>query len=157
MKLLSVIVPCYNEEENVRDFYNELLKNQPFFEGKELDLEILYIDDGSKDKTVQEVKKLREEDQRVRLVSFSRNFGKEAAIYAGFQKAKGDFVVMMDADLQDPPALLPEMYGYIEQGYDSVATRKVSRMTTSSRLFSSLYSHIRAIWSHIQPSQKFLC
>ncbi len=127
MKLLSVIVPCYNEEENVRDFYNELLKNQPFFEEKELDLEILYIDDGSKDKTVQEVKKLREEDQRVRLVSFSRNFGKEAAIYAGFQKAKGDFVVMMDADLQDPPALLPEMYGYIEQGYDSVATRRVTR------------------------------
>ena len=127
MKLLSVIVPCYNEEENVRDFYNELLKNQPFFEEKELDLEILYIDDGSKDKTVQEVKKLREEDQRVRLVSFSRNFGKEAAIYAGFQKAKGDFAVMMDADLQDPPALLPEMYGYIEQGYDSVATRRVTR------------------------------
>lgn len=127
MELLSVIVPCYNEEENVRDFYNELLKNQPFFEEKELDLEILYIDDGSKDKTVQEVKKLREEDQRVRLVSFSRNFGKEAAIYAGFQKAKGDFVVMMDADLQDPPALLPEMYGYIEQGYDSVATRRVTR------------------------------
>lgn len=127
MKLLSVIVPCYNEEENVRDFYNELLKNQPFFEEKELDLEILYIDDGSKDKTVQEVKKLREEDQRVRLVSFSRNFGKEAAIYAGFQKAKGDFVVMMDADLQDPPALLPEMYGYIEQGFDSVATRRVTR------------------------------
>lgn len=127
MKLLSVIVPCYNEEENVRDFYNELLKNQPFFEEKELDLEILYIDDGSKDKTVQEVKKLREEDQRVRLVSFSRNFGKEAAIYAGFQKAKGDFVVMMDADLQDPPALLPEMYRYIEQGYDSVATRRVTR------------------------------
>lgn len=127
MKLLSVIVPCYNEEENVRDFYNELLKNQPFFEEKELDLEILYIDDGSKDRTVQEVKKLREEDQRVRLVSFSRNFGKEAAIYAGFQKAKGDFVVMMDADLQDPPALLPEMYAYIEQGYDSVATRRVTR------------------------------
>lgn len=127
MKLLSVIVPCYNEEENVRDFYNELLKNQPFFEEKEMDLEILYIDDGSKDKTVQEVKKLREEDQRVRLVSFSRNFGKEAAIYAGFQKAKGDFVVMMDADLQDPPALLPEMYRYIEQGYDSVATRRVTR------------------------------
>lgn len=127
MKLLSVIVPCYNEEENIRDFYNELLKNQPFFEEKELDLEILYIDDGSKDKTVQEVKKLREEDQRVRLVSFSRNFGKEAAIYAGFQKAKGDFVVMMDADLQDPPALLPEMYRYIEQGYDSVATRRVTR------------------------------
>lgn len=127
MKLLSVIVPCYNEEENVRDFYDELLKNAEFFAQKELELEILYIDDGSRDRTVEEVKKLRTEDERVHLVSFSRNFGKEAAIYAGFQKSKGDLVVMMDADLQDPPALLPEMYSYIEQGYDSVATRRVTR------------------------------
>ncbi len=127
MKLLSIIVPCYNEEENIADFYHEVLKNKSFFQEKELDLEFLYIDDGSKDGTVAEVKKLREEDERVHLVSFSRNFGKEAAIYAGLQKAKGDFVVMMDADLQDPPALLPEMYSYIEQGYDSVATRRVTR------------------------------
>ncbi len=127
MKLLSVIVPCYNEEENIRDFYEELLKNNDFFRQKDLEVEILYIDDGSKDKTVEEIKKLREEDERVHCVSFSRNFGKEAAIYAGLQKAKGDFLVMMDADLQDPPSLLPEMYGYIEQGYDSVATRRVTR------------------------------
>lgn len=127
MKLLSVIVPCYNEEENIRDFYEELLKNNDFFLQKDLEVEILYIDDGSKDKTVEEIKKLREEDGRVHYVSFSRNFGKEAAIYAGLQKAKGDFLVMMDADLQDPPSLLPEMYGYVEQGYDSVATRRVSR------------------------------
>ncbi len=127
MKLLSVIVPCYNEEENIRDFYEELLKNNDFFLQKDLDVEILYIDDGSKDRTVEEIKKLREEDERVHCVSFSRNFGKEAAIYAGLQKAKGDFLVMMDADLQDPPSLLPKMYGYIEQGYDSVATRRVSR------------------------------
>lgn len=127
MKLLSIIVPCYNEEENIADFYHEVLKNRDFFEKKELDLEFLYIDDGSKDATVEEVKKLRAGDERVHLVSFSRNFGKEAAIYAGLQKAKGDFVVMMDADLQDPPALLPEMYSYIEQGYDSVATRRVTR------------------------------
>lgn len=127
MKLLSVIVPCYNEEENIRDFYEELFRNNDFFLQKDLEVEILYIDDGSKDKTVEEIKKLREEDGRVHCVSFSRNFGKEAAIYAGLQKAKGDFLVMMDADLQDPPSLLPEMYGYIEQGYDSVATRRVSR------------------------------
>jgi glucosyltransferase len=127
MKLLSVIVPCYNEEENVRDFYDELQKTSAFFQEKEIEIEILYIDDGSKDKTVAEVKKLRAQDEHVRLISFSRNFGKEAAIYAGLQKAKGDFVVMMDADLQDPPSLLPEMYGYIEQGYDSVATRRVTR------------------------------
>lgn len=127
MGLLSVIVPCYNEEENVADFYHELLKNETFFQGKGIELEILYIDDGSKDKTVEEVKKLRTNDERVHLLSFSRNFGKEAAIYAGLQKTKGDYVVLMDADLQDPPSLLPEMYSYIEQGYDSVATRRVSR------------------------------
>lgn len=127
MSLLSVIVPCFNEEENIADFYHELLKNDGFFQEKGLALEILYIDDGSKDKTAAEVKKLRAEDERVHLVSFSRNFGKEAAIYAGLQKAKGDYAVLMDADLQDPPALLPEMYSYIEQGYDSVATRRVTR------------------------------
>ena len=127
MALLSVIVPCYNEEENVKYFYDELMKNQSFFEEKKLDVEIIYVDDGSKDKTVEEVKKLREKTDTVHLISFSRNFGKEAGIYAGFQKAKGDYVVMMDADLQDPPSLLPGMFSYIEQGYDSVATRRVSR------------------------------
>ena len=125
--LLSVIVPCYNEEENVPYFYEELMKLTPFFEEKKLDLELIYIDDGSKDGTVSEVKKLNEKDDRVKLVSFSRNFGKEAAIYAGFSKSKGDYVVMMDADLQDPPSLLPKMFHYIEEGYDSVATRRVSR------------------------------
>lgn len=127
MKLLSVIVPCYNEEENVPYFYEELLKQEAFFKEKDVELEIIYVDDGSKDKTVAEVHKLHEKDARVHLVSFSRNFGKESAIYAGLEKAKGDYVVLMDADLQDPPKLLPEMYGYIEQGYDSVATRRVSR------------------------------
>lgn len=127
MGLLSVIVPCYNEEENVHYFYEELMKNQAFLEEKNLDLEIIYIDDGSKDGTVAEVKKLVQKDKRVKMISFSRNFGKEAAIFAGFKKSKGDYVVMMDADLQDPPSLLPEMFSYIEQGYDSVATRRVSR------------------------------
>ena len=127
MSLLSVVVPCYNEGENVADFYHELLKNASFFQEKEIELEILYIDDGSKDATVAEIKKLRAEDERVHMLSFSRNFGKEAAIYAGLQKAKGDYAVIMDADLQDPPALLPEMFSYIEKGYDSVATRRVDR------------------------------
>lgn len=125
--MLSVIVPCYNEEENVRDFYDALRKTEDFFRGKQIEMEILYVDDGSKDATVPEVKKLCGQDGRVRLISFSRNFGKEAAIYAGLQKCRGDLAVLMDADLQDPPALLPEMYGYIEQGYDSVATRRVTR------------------------------
>lgn len=127
MSLLSVIVPCYNEEENVDCFYEELMKNSSFFEKEGLEVEILYIDDGSKDKTVEKVKALRGRDERVRLISFSRNFGKESAIYAGLHKSKGDYVVMMDADLQDPPSLLPEMFSYIKEGYDSVATRRVTR------------------------------
>jgi len=127
MSLLSVIVPCYNEEENVALFYDEFVKNDAFFQEKSIEVELLYIDDGSEDRTVEEVKKLREKDERVHLVSFSRNFGKEAAMYAGLQKSKGDYVVLMDVDLQDPPALLPEMFAHLEEGYDSVATRRVSR------------------------------
>lgn len=127
MSLLSVIVPCYNEEENIDCFYEELMKNQAFFERENLDLEIIYVDDGSKDRTVEEIKDLKTREERVRLISFSRNFGKESAIYAGLQKAKGDYVVMMDVDLQDPPSLLPEMFSYINEGYDSVATRRVTR------------------------------
>lgn len=127
MSLLSVIVPCYNEEENVVPFYEELTRHISFLAEKNMDLEILYVDDGSRDKTVGEVKKLREKDERVHLVSFSRNFGKEAAMYAGLENSSGDYVVFMDADLQDPPSLLQEMFAYMEQGYDSVATRRVSR------------------------------
>ncbi|MCI8287595.1 MAG: glycosyltransferase family 2 protein, partial [Lachnospiraceae bacterium] len=127
MALLSVIVPCYNEEDNVDLFYREILKVQPFFSENDIKLELLYIDDGSRDKTASEVKKLREEDERVHLISFSRNFGKEAAMYAGLENSKGDYVVMMDVDLQDPPSLLPEMFSYMREGYDSVATRRVSR------------------------------
>lgn len=127
MSLLSVIVPCYNEEESVELFYEELIKNDSFFREKGIELELLYIDDGSADNTAGEVKKLRERDERVHLVSFSRNFGKEAAMYAGLEKSRGDYVVMMDVDLQDPPSLLPEMFSYMEQGYDSVATRRVTR------------------------------
>lgn len=125
--LLSVVVPCFNEEENVPYFYEELMKNEEFFKSRQMDVEVIYVDDGSKDGTVSEVKKLNQKDSRVKLVSFSRNFGKESAIFAGFQKSKGDYVVMMDADLQDPPSLLPELFSYIDEGYDSVATRRVSR------------------------------
>ncbi|WP_022760315.1 MULTISPECIES: glycosyltransferase family 2 protein [unclassified Butyrivibrio] len=128
MKLISIIVPCYNEEENVKDFYDELMKTENFFKDNDVSMEIIYVNDGSKDNTVAEVKKLRETDERVHLINFSRNFGKEAAIYAGLQKSKGDYVVMLDCDLQDPPAMLPEMYGYIvNEGFDSVATRRVTR------------------------------
>lgn len=126
--ILSIIVPCYNEEESVPLFYAETMKTEKFFIDNNVELEFIFVDDGSRDKTVEVVKALREKDERIHLISFSRNFGKEAAIFAGFERAKGDIVVLMDADLQDPPALLPEMYRYISQeGYDSVATRRVTR------------------------------
>lgn len=127
MSCLTVIVPCYNEEDNVPLFYQELMKNRPFFEEKGIELELLYVDDGSGDGTVLAVKKLREKDDKVHLVSLSRNFGKESAIYAGLEHAGGDYIVVMDVDLQDPPSLLPEMFSCLEEGYDSVATRRVSR------------------------------
>ncbi len=127
MKLLSVLVPCYNEQETVEDFYQEFIKNDAYFSSQDIEYEIVFINDGSKDNTVQEVKKLIECDKRVHLLSFSRNFGKEAAIYAGLEHSKGDYVVIMDADLQDPPSLLPEMFAGLEEGYESVATRRVSR------------------------------
>ena len=126
-KTLSIIVPCYNEEESVPLFYAEAVKQEAYFHDRDVEFEFIFVDDGSRDGTVNAVKALRERDERVHLVSFSRNFGKEAAIYAGLQKCRGDLVVLMDADLQDPPSLLPEMYSYIEEGYDSVATRRVTR------------------------------
>lgn len=127
MKLFSAIVPCYNEEENVDYFYQEFAKLFPFFAEHDLDYELIYIDDGSKDRTVEKVKALRRKDPKVVLISFSRNFGKEAAMYAGLRNARGDYVAIMDADLQDPPSLLPEMFGYLAQGYDQAATRRVTR------------------------------
>ncbi len=126
-KILSIIVPCFNEEESVPLFYAETLKQEKFFRENGVELEFIFVDDGSRDKTVEVVRALREKDERVHLISFSRNFGKEAAIFAGLEKASGDLVTLMDADLQDPPALLPEMYGHIQSGYDSVATRRVDR------------------------------
>ncbi len=128
MKLLSAIVPCFNEQENIFDFYDEFMKNEAFFKSQDVDFELIFVDDGSKDETVLRVKELNEKDKRVHLVSFSRNFGKESAMYAGLNASKGDYVVIMDCDLQDPPALLPEMLKAItEEGYDSVATRRVNR------------------------------
>ncbi len=127
-QILSIIVPCYNEEESVPLFYAEADKQTAFFRENGVELEFIFVDDGSRDKTVEVVKKLRESDERVHLISFSRNFGKEAAILAGLEKAEGGFVTLMDADLQDPPALLPQMYSHItKDGFDCVATRRVDR------------------------------
>ena len=125
-KLISVIVPCYNEQDVLHLFYDEI----SFVAGKMSadDFEFIFVNDGSRDNTLNICKELAAKDERVKYISFSRNFGKEAGIYAGFEKAKGDLVCMMDADLQDPPSLLPEMVKVIEEdGYDSVATRRVTR------------------------------
>ena len=126
MEKVSLVVPCYNEEEVLPYFYEEFCRV-----AKQLSdyiVEVIFIDDGSKDQTLSVVKKFSEKDARVKYLSFSRNFWKEAAIYAGFQYADGEYVAMLDADLQDPPSLLPKMLQAIkEEGYDSVATRRVSR------------------------------
>ena len=126
MEKISVVVPCYNEEEAIPYFYKEICvveKNMSEFE-----FEIIFVDDGSKDQTLKIAKGFAEVDNQIKFISFSRNFGKEAAIYAGISKSTGDYVVIMDVDLQDPPRLLPEMMKAIkEEGIDSVATRRVSR------------------------------
>ncbi len=125
-KKLSVIVSCYNEEESLPLFYEEI--NKVSIKMNDLDFEFIFIDDGSYDKTLDVIKNLKKKDKRVRFISFSRNFGKEAAMYAGLKYSKGDYVTLMDADLQDPPSLLPEMYRLIkEEKYDTVGTRRVNR------------------------------
>ena len=130
MSLLTIVVPCYNEEAALPLFYDEISRTIDDFKNTEPDLsfELLFIDDGSKDRTIEIIKELRAGDERVHYVSFSRNFGKEAGIYAGLENAAGDYVVIMDADLQDPPSLLPEMYAAVtREGYDTAATRRVTR------------------------------
>ena len=123
---LTVIVPCFNEQESLPYFYEEIDRVSETLEN--LELEILFVDDGSKDETLSAIRQMAETDKRIKYISFSRNFGKEAAIFAGLQGASGDLVGIMDADLQDPPRLLSEMVSAIlKEGYDSVATRRVTR------------------------------
>lgn len=125
-KILSIIVPCYNEEQALPFFYQEIDKVSK--ELKELNFELIFVNDGSKDKTLEVLKEYHQKDKRVRYISFSRNFGKEAAMYAGMEYSKGDYVTIMDADLQDPPALLKEMYRLVsEEEYDCIGTRRVTR------------------------------
>ena len=126
MSKISIVVPMYNEQEALDILYRELKRVTETI--PEHEFEYLFVNDGSKDATLDEIKKLAEQDARVRYVSFSRNFGKEAAMYAGLKSASGDYVALMDADLQDPPALLPQMIQMIESGEcDNVATRRVNR------------------------------
>lgn len=129
MQKLSCIIPCYNEEAALPYFLQEIRKVADNMSTTfQLDFEILFINDGSRDKTLQILRQAVQEDKRIRYISFARNFGKEAAMYAGFQNCTGDYAAVMDADMQDPPSLLPEMYQALQSGeYDSVATRRVTR------------------------------
>lgn len=122
---ISLVVPCHNEEEALPYFYREFKNVTGQLE--EYEIELILINDGSRDDTLRVMKRLAEMDSCVKYVSLSRNFGKEAAIYAGFEYASGDYIAVLDADLQDPPALLPQMMKEIKNGYDSVATRRVTR------------------------------
>ena len=126
MEKISIIVPCYNEEEAMPIFYEEICKVAKKM--KKVDFEFIFVNDGSKDHTLDVARDLHKKDERVRYVSFSRNFGKEAGMYAGLEAARGDYVAIMDVDLQDPPALIEEMYETLKnEDYDCVASRRVSR------------------------------
>lgn len=124
--LLSLIIPCFNEQEALPIFYREVTA---VLQGMDCEYELLFVNDGSRDKTLSILKDLSKKDAHMTYLSFSRNFGKEAAMYAGFCNAHGDYVAVMDADMQDPPSLLPQMLEILQnEEYDSVATRRVSRI-----------------------------
>lgn len=128
--LVSFVVPCYNEEESLPIFYKEACHVSDILRKEyQAEAEFIFIDDGSSDGTVKELRKLRKKDDRVRFISFSRNFGKEAGLYAGLKNAEGDYVATLDADLQDPPSLMPEMLRFLIENkeYDCVATRRETR------------------------------
>lgn len=149
-KLVSIVVPCYNEEATLRTLYQEL--NKVSFNLTEFAFEYIFVNDGSKDTTLSILKEWTERDERVKYLSFSRNFGKEASILAGLEYAKGDFVVTMDADMQDPPSLLPTLLGYVVSGaYDNCGTRRVNRIgeppirSFFARMFYKMMRHMTDI------------
>ena len=126
--LISLIVPCYNEEESLPILYEALCDVRKAETSSDRCFEFVFVNDGSRDKTAEKIKELAANDKSVKYVFFSRNFGKEAAMYAGMQKARGDYVAILDADMQDPPSLLPEMIKVLDSGeYDVVAARRVTR------------------------------
>ncbi len=127
MKKISIIIPCYNEEQAIPYFYKEITK---IAKNMKTDFEYIFVNDGSKDKTLDVIKKIAKKDKKVKYIHFSRNFGKESAMYAGLELSTGDYVAIMDADLQDPPALIPEMLSILEdpnEDYDCVGSRRVTR------------------------------
>ena len=145
MKKISILVPCYNEEKSIPLLYPELKKimdGQPSY-----DWEVLFVNDGSKDNTLSQIKSLREDDKRINFVNLSRNFGKENAMLAGFDYVTGDCMIILDADLQDPPSLIPQMLEYWEQGYQDVYAKRSNRGKESwlrkklSLLFYKILDH----------------
>ena len=127
MKKISIIVPCYNEQEAIPFFHEEISKVADSMKEK-AEFELIFVNDGSKDETLKVLREYSKKDERTNYISFARNFGKEAAMLAGLKEATGDYVAIMDADLQDPPSLLPEMFDTLEAGeYDCVGTRRVTR------------------------------
>lgn len=127
MKKLSVVVPCYNEEKTIVPFLESIARTEKELSDK-LQFSYIFIDDGSSDNTLKVLKEASSQNSNIHFISFSRNFGKEAALLAGLEEADGDFVTVMDVDLQDPPELLVEMYSKINEGYDIVATRRSNRI-----------------------------
>ena len=149
MKILNIIVPCFNEENSLVNFYLEL---ENVLKGiNNLKWDVLFVDDGSSDNTLEIIKYLSKNRENIDFISFSRNFGKESAIYAGLENSSGDYVIIMDADLQDPPSLIPEMLNNIAQGYDVVATHRISRKgepkirSIFARLFYKIINRISNI------------
>lgn len=155
MSLLSIIVPCYNEEESIIAFYEEFISvydNSIIKYNPEIEYELILVNDGSKDNTLKLLKELASNDANVKYISFSRNFGKESALYAGLKNSSGDYIAVMDADLQDPPNLLPEMIETLDrEDYDIVATRRVSRegephiRSFFARTFYKLFNRISKV------------
>lgn len=150
--ILSLVVPCYNEEETILSFYNESNKVTNLMD-LENGTEFVFIDDGSTDKTIQKIKEISQKDSRVHFISFSRNFGKESAIFAGLEKAKGEYIALLDADLQDPPSLLPQMLKSLkEENYDCSATRRTTRKNEPPirSFFARLFYKIMGKLSNVQ-------
>lgn len=146
MTLISIVVPCYNEEQSIFPFYNEVVK---VLENIEEDYEIIFVNDGSTDNTLNKIKQLK----NIKYISFSRNFGKESALYAGLENSKGDYVAVMDADLQDPPILLIEMLELIKTNdYDVIGTRRVSRKgePVIRSIFARLFYKLMNAFSNVE-------
>ena len=160
MEKISLIIPCYNEEESLPPLYEELKRVTA--EMTDYTFEMLFIDDGSKDRTLPILKEMAQTDERVKYISFSRNFGKESAMYAGFCNVTGDYAAVMDADMQDPPSLLPKMMEIIKTGdYDSVATRRKTRKgepvirSFFAKMFYKIMNKIASLFHFIKP--QLLC